>query len=333
LYSVIRREAGPLEAIMASCGLPMLMAVTSRSAEKHLGRQAWFVRRSLYSAEPTVAQRQWLAKAEKHAGKRAWMATMPWYTDIAATVDDKGVRAEANSYTESQRRWLAQAEKHAGKRAWLATMPCYNEMRDHAFSPQTFAISADQKEMHADMKSHIDTQHKSLAKAEKTVADTAYNTSLPGAFVDAEAHTEVQRKWLAKAEKHIGKQAWLATMPWYNPSNCRASSPQMTASSVDEKEFHADANSYTEAQLKWFAKAEKHAGKRAWMATMPWYNDMKNQVMKQTIESKAIEREAPFSAQDHLQHLFAAQIRCAVTEEQQNLTRPVRSATSAETVK
>ena len=70
------------------------------------------------------------------------------------------------------------------------------------------------------------------------------------AMYHSEALPVAKRKWLAKAEKHVGKQAWLATMPWSNEMKKHASSLQTIASSADEKEFHVDVNSYSEAQRK-----------------------------------------------------------------------------------
>jgi hypothetical protein len=90
------------------------------------------------------------------------------------------------------------------------------------------------------------------------------------------------------------------------------------ARTVDDKELPADMKTLTQAQYKWLAKAEKHAGKKVWLATMPWY--------KAVVESKA-----PLDSEKHLQHLFPAQmIQCVETVERSFLGRPVRSAASAD---
>eukprot|EP00747_Dinoflagellata_sp_TGD_P134500 gnl/TRDRNA2_/TRDRNA2_175329_c0_seq1.p1 gnl/TRDRNA2_/TRDRNA2_175329_c0~~gnl/TRDRNA2_/TRDRNA2_175329_c0_seq1.p1 ORF type:complete len:381 (+),score=96.46 gnl/TRDRNA2_/TRDRNA2_175329_c0_seq1:61-1203(+) len=238
---------------------------------------------------------RWLVTAEKHAGKQKWLDTMPWYKALKA--ETSSPLTVAVSLTDTQRKWLAKAEKRIGKQAWLATTLLQKEMQSPTL-PRMITSVADEMELHTDTKP--------LAEA-----DTSLLQPVPVPL------SEAQRKWLAKAETRVGKQTWLATMPLY-ASMHRQALPQTIATTVDEKELSADMKTFTEAQYKWLAKAEKHAGKKAWLATMPWY--------KALVESKA-----HLDSKKHLQHLFPAQmIQCIATVERPILGRPGFSAPSAD---
>jgi hypothetical protein len=240
------------------------------------------------------AQHKWLARTKKHVGKQAWLATMPWCNPSKS--DTSSPQTSAVPLSEAQQKWFAQAEKRIGKQAWLATLPLCNKTESQAASPQAIASVVDKNGVHA-----------------ATTFEAKFDTSSPQTV--ATPLTESQGRWLAKAEKRVGKQAWLATLPWYRAMNLHVSLPQTTASPVAEKELHADTKSYTEAQRKWLAKAEKHAGKQAWLATMPWYRAI-------------VDSAKPVRAEEHLQLLFPAQImQCVQAKEQASAIRPDRFGT------
>eukprot|EP00747_Dinoflagellata_sp_TGD_P120731 gnl/TRDRNA2_/TRDRNA2_173307_c1_seq1.p1 gnl/TRDRNA2_/TRDRNA2_173307_c1~~gnl/TRDRNA2_/TRDRNA2_173307_c1_seq1.p1 ORF type:complete len:451 (-),score=109.74 gnl/TRDRNA2_/TRDRNA2_173307_c1_seq1:51-1331(-) len=224
-------------------------------------------------------QNAWLAKAKRKAGKQHWLATMPWYKALMA--DTASPHMVSVDLSEAQRTWLAKAEKRTGKQAWLASVLFQSE-GECEMSPQKVA----------------DDVHKKVALT-KSIAKAEMSLPQPVALPLSAA----QCTWLAKAENHIGKRAWLATLPLCVARQHQASSPMK---SIAENKLHANMKQLAVAQLKWLAMAEKRTGKKAWLATLPWY-------------TKPVESNEPVDAEVPLPNLFPATIlQCSETQGEPN---------------